>query len=418
MAIKPMVYVWTTPYSGAKKLMLMAIADRCDDEGVCFPGVDTLAQKCCVEKRAAQSMITSLEKDGEIVVVVGKGTKTKHGPTNLYYMKRYRETIGLPTPTAPARIIQITPKGMQDSTSLKKDGMQNSASQGMQKTTSQGMQNSASNPSVNPSVDPSVKESAAPIGTDTCAGGDIHVTNGDALIKQVFPETDLQEADATTNNSDSVKAQTEDSQIAQGSSSPKLLPRSAAAKKSRPAATAGKEPNPLMEAVVYAFGVDYGYGGKFAQFFMGGRKKDPDKKSDRWVEWQPEPPAQPETLPARIIAFTLWYSQHPSFKDAFAQRNGLPRTPEILRERWDEFNASMQANEKMAPYWMPKAEAVLARLLAGEKIRPQAETRTSVATAHAESASSYKPAPMVTEAYTLRTDDTEIDITDAVNIFA
>lgn len=148
MSVKAMAYVWDTPYKGAKKLMLLAIADRCDDEGTCFPGVSKLAAKCSIKMRAAQALITELEKNSELVVQVQSGIETSHGKTNRYYMSGYRASIGLKTPTVGTRIQQITPKDhrMQNSASHL-DGVQNSASQGMQDLTSQGMQNSASNTS-------------------------------------------------------------------------------------------------------------------------------------------------------------------------------------------------------------------------------------------------------------------------------
>lgn len=159
MSVKAMSYVWDTPYKGAKKLMLLAIADRCDDEGTCYPGVTKLSEKCSVKTRAAQALITELETSGEIVVQIGTGIETGHGKTNRYYMKNYRTSIGLKTPVHGTRIQQITPRenGMQNSASLDY-GVQNSASQAMQDPASQGMQNSAYNTSGYPSVDTSVKE--------------------------------------------------------------------------------------------------------------------------------------------------------------------------------------------------------------------------------------------------------------------
>lgn len=55
MSIKAMVYVWQMPYKSPQKLMLLAIADRCDDEGICFPGVSTLAKKCSIGDRGPHS---------------------------------------------------------------------------------------------------------------------------------------------------------------------------------------------------------------------------------------------------------------------------------------------------------------------------------------------------------------------------
>jgi hypothetical protein len=191
-----MVYVWQTPYKGAQKLMLMAIADRCDDEGVCYPGVPSLAKKCSVKQRAAQALIAQLEGKGEIVVVLGQGIETGHGKTSRYYMKKYRDEIGLSTPAAATRIAQITPvEGMQDSTS-RSDGMQNFTSQGMQDSTSQGMQNSASNTSVDSSVD--TKESVA---SDEARARTAHSSEKTASVKdtaQPTPEQPAKEARART----------------------------------------------------------------------------------------------------------------------------------------------------------------------------------------------------------------------------
>jgi hypothetical protein len=159
MSVKAMAYVWETPYKGAQKLMLLAIADRCDDEGTCYPGVAKLAEKCGIKTRAAQALITELERNDEIVAQIGTGIETGHGKTNRYFMKRYRASIGLKTPMHGTRIQQITPleNGVQYPASLDY-GVQKSASQAMQDPASQGVQKSAYNTSGDTSVDTSVKE--------------------------------------------------------------------------------------------------------------------------------------------------------------------------------------------------------------------------------------------------------------------
>jgi hypothetical protein len=140
-----MVYVWQTPYKGAQKLMLLAIADRCDDEGVCFPGVGTLAKKCCVEDRNVQKMIVQLEALGELAVVFNKGYETTHGSTNLYYMKRYRDTLGMTTPASSKR--------------KKRYGVSSATSQEVSRTTSHGVSSATPNTSVDSSEE--TKESVA-----------------------------------------------------------------------------------------------------------------------------------------------------------------------------------------------------------------------------------------------------------------
>lgn len=131
MSVTAMAYVWKTKLKGTDKLMLLAIADRCDDDGVCFPGVDRLATKCSLKRRAAQKAIRRLEELGELESIIHGGIETGHGSTNRYVMTNYRKSIGI---------------GVYSDTSLEKRGMNSSTSQGVYSSTH------------NPSVDSSVKE--------------------------------------------------------------------------------------------------------------------------------------------------------------------------------------------------------------------------------------------------------------------
>jgi hypothetical protein len=97
MSIKAMQYVFeSTTTKGSQRLMLIAIADRCDDEGTCYPGINTLAKKCNVQRRQAQNLIQDLERLGEIRVAEGQGIKTNGGATNRYYMTGYIKANDLP----------------------------------------------------------------------------------------------------------------------------------------------------------------------------------------------------------------------------------------------------------------------------------------------------------------------------------
>ena len=97
MSIKAMQYVFENKTTkGSQRLMLLAIADRCDDEGVCYPGVNKLAEKCNVKRRQAINLIQDLERLGEIRVSEGQGVTTKGGSTNRYYMTGYMKANDLP----------------------------------------------------------------------------------------------------------------------------------------------------------------------------------------------------------------------------------------------------------------------------------------------------------------------------------
>jgi hypothetical protein len=99
MSIKAMSWIWEhSEQKGGNLLMLLAIADRCDDFGICYPGIKRLAEKARITKPAASKALKRLEKQGELSIKVHGGVKTTHGHTNRYYLKKYRDSLGLTTP--------------------------------------------------------------------------------------------------------------------------------------------------------------------------------------------------------------------------------------------------------------------------------------------------------------------------------
>lgn len=60
--------------------MLLAIADHSNDDGVCWPSVERLANKCRITKRHTKRVIQQLKEDGEIALDIGGG----RGRTTLY----------------------------------------------------------------------------------------------------------------------------------------------------------------------------------------------------------------------------------------------------------------------------------------------------------------------------------------------
>ena len=98
MSIKAMTWVWdNSTQKSTNLLMLLAIADFCNDEGICYPSVPRLAKKCRLQDRGARKVIFKLQDIGEITVVVGGHEGRKKGRnTNLYYLNGYRQSIGLP----------------------------------------------------------------------------------------------------------------------------------------------------------------------------------------------------------------------------------------------------------------------------------------------------------------------------------
>ncbi len=91
-----MTWVWEqSAERSTRLLMLLAIADHCNDDGVCYPSVGRLAAKCRITVRRAQQVIDTLKHNGDLGVVINHGIETNGGRTNRYYLNRYRHSLGL-----------------------------------------------------------------------------------------------------------------------------------------------------------------------------------------------------------------------------------------------------------------------------------------------------------------------------------
>lgn len=76
MSIHIMSDVWrNSPSSGGRLLVLLALADRANDEGICWPGVKELSNKARLGPRQVERVLKELERDGEIESPEGKPSK-------------------------------------------------------------------------------------------------------------------------------------------------------------------------------------------------------------------------------------------------------------------------------------------------------------------------------------------------------
>lgn len=83
MSVRIISNVWD--HSQAKlgaRLVMLALADACNDAGVCWPGIDRVAQKTHVSKRQVQRILPKLKETGELYYEQGVGP---HG-TNKYFI--------------------------------------------------------------------------------------------------------------------------------------------------------------------------------------------------------------------------------------------------------------------------------------------------------------------------------------------
>lgn len=72
-----MTAVWALTLSDSDKLVLLALADCANDEGLCWPSMKTLTAKCSKTDRTIQAAIKSLVTAGHLTreEVVGKGCR-------------------------------------------------------------------------------------------------------------------------------------------------------------------------------------------------------------------------------------------------------------------------------------------------------------------------------------------------------
>lgn len=76
-----MNHVWDNAEAGGNELLvLLALADHADDDGVCWPGIKRIAMKARISERSVKRIVQKLQRSGQL------DRQTSAGPkgTNLY----------------------------------------------------------------------------------------------------------------------------------------------------------------------------------------------------------------------------------------------------------------------------------------------------------------------------------------------
>ncbi len=92
MSIKAMNWAWDQVLPVAHKIVLVALADHADNDGVCWPGLASIEEKTGVKKRTLIKVVQSLEADGLIKVERRKGGQGKQ-ETNRYFLDLRNERL-------------------------------------------------------------------------------------------------------------------------------------------------------------------------------------------------------------------------------------------------------------------------------------------------------------------------------------
>lgn len=92
--------VWDLPCENhTQKLVLLAIADNANDEGECWPSMETLARKCNLSDQAVRNWVQFMEREGWLSVDRGHNLKRSN-----YYK------ITLPQPPTPLTPNAVDPQ--------------------------------------------------------------------------------------------------------------------------------------------------------------------------------------------------------------------------------------------------------------------------------------------------------------------
>ncbi len=90
--------------SPAQKAVLISLADQANDQGVCWPAVDSIATRCCLSKRAVQQAIKWLRGAGIVSVEERQGRSTMYSVTPAAYappQEMHPRSICTPAANAP-----------------------------------------------------------------------------------------------------------------------------------------------------------------------------------------------------------------------------------------------------------------------------------------------------------------------------
>jgi hypothetical protein len=102
VSVKIMSLVWDrTDLSQAETLVLLALADRADDDGRCWPSIAGVAERARMTERSVQRVMRVMQERGFVAIEKGGGRKTNHYAINV---EQLRGDIASP-PNHPRQIV-------------------------------------------------------------------------------------------------------------------------------------------------------------------------------------------------------------------------------------------------------------------------------------------------------------------------
>lgn len=104
MSIRASNWAWGQGLPPSQKVLLLALADQADDDGICWPSMKTLAKKICADPRTAQRNMRELEA-AKLVSVEPRHRPDGDSTSNIYRLALTPSPPGkLPPPNNPRQI--------------------------------------------------------------------------------------------------------------------------------------------------------------------------------------------------------------------------------------------------------------------------------------------------------------------------
>lgn len=106
MSVALMTEAFKAQVGSTQKLVLLALCDSANDQGECYPAMQTLAEKCSLSERAAQGAVSELERGGYLRRELRRGRATVYWMTPAAGAPRSKCT---PAANAPQGCSTFTP---------------------------------------------------------------------------------------------------------------------------------------------------------------------------------------------------------------------------------------------------------------------------------------------------------------------
>jgi len=98
MSVRIMSEIWAhSQYAQERLLVLLALADWANEEGICFPSIPQIAHKARITERAVYAILKELKLTGIVTVIDPGGGR---GKTSTYQINPEVETLFLQNPEA------------------------------------------------------------------------------------------------------------------------------------------------------------------------------------------------------------------------------------------------------------------------------------------------------------------------------